>query len=146
MRYVEARVGYFAMVLAVLGIATVAVFDLYASSAKANRDLDAEIDRIIAQQQQKKRLAALAAQPEATGPVTLTAASGAELARAEELSGSLDENDVAREEAAEKKAQTAAQTSKRPGRRGRRDHFLPAAFTNLPKFAATTASSFLRLR
>ena len=50
---------------------------------------------------------------------------------------------------AEKKAETAAQTSKRPGRRGGagRPRFIPAAFASLPKFAAeTAASTLLRLR
>ena len=137
------------MVLAVLGVATGAVINLHEMTAKPTRDWDAEIDRIIAQQQEKKRLAALASPAPPSEPAKLAAADAESQTAAEATTGAFEAQDSeAREQAAEKKAQTAAQSSKRPGRRNaRRDHFLPAAFAHLPKFAATTAAStLLRLR
>src|SRR5687767_3223991 len=47
-------VGYVGAVLGVIAIASVAVFTLHGMAAKAHRHWDADIDRIIAQQQAKK--------------------------------------------------------------------------------------------
>lgn len=135
------------MVLAVLAAAGAAVFNLYDMTAKPNRDWDAEIDRIVAQHQEKRRQMASSPQTEPVEPVTL--ASAATVANADEAAASKDEEANVRDAVAEKKAQTAAQTSKKPGRRNARGgpQFVPAAFVNLPKFAAASAASaLLRLR
>ena len=47
-------VGYVGAVLGVIAIASIAVFTLHGMAAKAHRHWDADIDRIIAQQQAKK--------------------------------------------------------------------------------------------
>lgn len=148
MQYLTAPVAYVFMVLAVLGTATAAVFNLYEMTAQPTRDWDAEIDRIVAQQQEKKRLA-LAPQSERSEPTRPAESRALLTADAEETTASIRPDDErAREPLAEKKAQAAAQTGKKPARRTARggQRFVPAAFTNLPKFAAATAASALLLR
>ncbi len=115
MRYLTAQVGYVALVLVVLATATAAVFNLYEMTAKPARAWDADIDRIIAQQQEKKRLAALTPQNERAEPAkAATASTEAQTVGATAMAASLAED----EGRAERKAETASQTSKRPGRRG----------------------------
>jgi hypothetical protein len=57
---VRAIIGYVAAVLGVIAIASVAVFDMRGMAAKAHRHWDADIDRIVAHQQVKRQLIALA--------------------------------------------------------------------------------------
>ena len=136
MRIVSASVGYVLTVLAVIAIASLAVFQLYGASAKQGRDLDAEIDRIVAQYHEKKRLVALTERetpPQVPPMAAVTTASAA-----------TDDDVEARDQAAQKQIITA-QSTKKLGRRANRrtEQFLPAAFASLPKFAASTAASTL---
>jgi hypothetical protein len=57
---VRAVIGYVAAVLGVIAIASVAVFDMRGMAAKTHRHWDADIDRIVAHQQIKRHLIALA--------------------------------------------------------------------------------------
>ena len=137
-------IGYVGAVLGVMGIASVAVFTLQGMAAKAHRHWDADIDRIIATQQGKKRTADMAALARADipgddGPAIATL-----------TTGSADDDDepvLTRKETAQQKAQ-----GKKSGQRTdkqRRQHYIPTAFATLPKFAATaaaTTTTLLRLR
>lgn len=138
-------VGYVATVLAVIAIASIAVFNLDGMTAKTHRSWDADIDRIIARQQEKKKQVELAAL-DRTAPASV--ASDAEARAAELTTGSIAEENLDNQyQTSPQKAQN--QNAKRTGRRvaSGGKHFIPAAFITLPKFAATTATStLLRLR
>ncbi|MEA2984920.1 MAG: hypothetical protein QOD94_1174 [Alphaproteobacteria bacterium] len=141
-------VGYVSAVLGVIAIASVAVFTMHGVAAKAHRHWDADIDRIIAQQQAKKLDTEATVRAEASDdgdarPQTATLTRGA----AEDD----DEDDLAfsTEEAKSKKLQNPG--SKKNGRRTERrsQHYIPAAFATVPKFAASAAATstvLLRLR
>jgi hypothetical protein len=147
MRAFTAQAGYLIMVFVVLGTAWAAVAHLYENNAKPTRHWNAEIDRIVAHQQEKKRMAALAVRLERIEPLNLASAAteaGAEPAAARPVAAETN----AHLQVAQKKAQTTAQTRKKPSRRnghGRRQ-FVPATFVELPKFAVATAASALRMR
>lgn len=137
-------VGYMATVLAVIAIALAGVVNLYGMTAKARHSWDADIDRIIAKQQEKKRLVELAALDH-TDPAR--GASDTEPPAAELSTASTVEEDIdSQSQATPLKAQS--QNGKRRGRRvaQRGQHFIPTAFVTLPKFAAATTSTLLRLR
>jgi hypothetical protein len=113
-------------------------------TAKAHRSWDADIDRIIARQQERKKRVELAALSQ-TAPASV--ANDAEPQGAELTTGSAIEMELENlYQAGPQKAQ--GQNGKRAGRRVARrgQHFIPAAFVTLPKFAASTTSTFLRLR
>jgi hypothetical protein len=143
-------VEYMAAVLGVIAIASLAASQLHATAAKTHRHRDAQvwdanIDRIIAQQQEKKRLIQLAASGQVEIPAEETGRQIAALTR-----GSLEDDDVddGPQKAAPKKAQGDKKSTKRTDRR--RQQYIPVAFATLPKFAITTAASttttLLRLR
>jgi hypothetical protein len=139
-------VGYVATVLAVIGIASAGVFNLTGMTAKAQRGWDADIDRIVARQQERKRLVELASIERIGPPVRIAARAEPEVATALPT-GSIEDVEADPRDTGPQKVQN--QGTKKPGRRGerRREHFIPAAFVTLPKFAATTAAStLLRLR
>jgi hypothetical protein len=141
-------VGYVGAVLGVIAIASIAVFNLQGMAAKAHRHWDADIDRIIAQQQAKKLDTTALARAEIPDDRDTRPRIAALTRDAIEE----DEDDLAfsNEEAKSKKAQNP--TSKKYSRRAERrpQHYMPAAFLTLPKFAATaaatTTTTLLRLR
>jgi hypothetical protein len=113
-------------------------------TAKAHRSWDADIDRIIAKQQEKRRLVELAALGQ-TDPDRVANDAQPPAAELSAASAVEEENDD-QAQAAPQRTQT--QNGKRPGRRvaQRGKHFIPEAFVTLPKFAAATTSTLLRLR
>ena len=126
-------------------------FSLNAMTAKAHRSWDADIDRIVAKQQEKKRRTEMAALERAEPRAVI----GVDQARvmAEVISGTFHNEDdvfVQRDRAPAQKAQTQnAQSSgaKKSGRRvAKRHRYVPAAFMTMPKFAVVTTSTILRLR
>ncbi|HET7678522.1 MAG TPA: hypothetical protein VFK79_00125 [Xanthobacteraceae bacterium] len=141
-------VGYVGAVLGVIAIASIAVFNLHGMAAKAHRHWDADIDRIIAQQQAKKLDTATLARAEIPDDGD-TRPQIAALTR-DAIEEDEDELAFSSEEAKSKKAQNPS--SKKYSRRAerRRQHYMPAAFLTLPKFAATaaatTTTTLLRLR
>jgi len=142
-------VGYFSAVFGVIAIASVAVFTMHGMAAKAHRHWDADIDRIIARQQAKKLDTAVTVRAEIPNdgdarPQTATLTRGA-------VADDDDEDELAfsTEEAKSKKLQNPS--SKKNGRRTERrsQHYIPAAFATVPKFAASAAATstvLLRLR
>ena len=139
-------VGYVSAVLGVIAITSVAVFTMHGMSAKAHRHWDADIDRIIAQQQAKKLEAVLAraAIPDDSDARPQIAA----LTRAA-IEENEDELAFSNEEAKSKKLQSPG--GKKYSRRADRphQHYIPAPFATVSKFAATAAASttiLLRLR
>jgi hypothetical protein len=144
-------VTYVATVLAVIGTATMAAFSLNAMTAKAHRSWDADIDRIIAQQQEKKRLMEMAAVERMESRVVFTKSQPA--IAADVISGPLDEDDElfeTRESSEPQKAQsqnTPAPSGKKSAKRAaKRKQYVPAAFVTFPRFAVVTTSTILRLR
>lgn len=124
MPYLASPVGYVAIVVAVLGLASAATFNLYAMTAKPSRAWDPEIDRIVAQYNEKRSHGLVARAEAATPPALAQSTAMASADPGAPLT--------------EKQVQTATQSSKRPTRRtGKRDQFVPAAFVSLPKFAIT---------
>ena len=139
-------VGYVGAVLGVIAIASVAVFTLHGTAAKAHRHWDADIDRIIAQQQAKKLDTAIPARTDIPGNdarpqiATLTRSS---------VEDDEDEPALSNEETKSKKLQNPS--GKKYNRRAERprQHYIPPAFATVPKFAATAAATttvLLRLR
>jgi hypothetical protein len=135
-----------ATVLAVIGIAAAGVVNLYGMTAKAHRDWDADIDRIIARQQEKKRLVEMASLERGDLPGARLDVDAEPAVAAALTTGSFEDSDAEPQEQVNQKTQTSAgkKTSRRVARRG--DHFVPAAFVTLPKFAAAATSTLLRLR
>ena len=138
-------VGYVGAVLGVIAIASIAVFTLHGMAAKAHRHWDADIDRIIAQQQAKKLDTASPARTEIPDNnarpqiATLTRSSGED---------DEDEPALSNEQAKSKKLQNPS-GKKNNRRTERRQHYIPPAFATVPKFAATAAATttvLLRLR
>jgi len=140
-------VGYLAAVLGVISIASFAVFNLQGMAAKAQRHWDADIDRIIARQQAKKHGMVALARRETSGVQSDVGPQIAVLTRGP--SSEEDEEALSKDESgvAKLQSQSAKKSSRRPERR--QQHYIPAAFAALPKFAApaaTTATTVLRLR
>jgi hypothetical protein len=142
-------VNYVATVLAVIVTAGVAAFALNGMTAKAHRSWDADIDRIIAQQQEKKRLIEAAERVE---PRLVYSKSQPDIA-ADIISGPLDEDDElfeAREPSQPQKAQSQnaqARSGKKSAKRAaKRKQYVPAAFVTFPRFAVVPTSTILRLR
>jgi hypothetical protein len=140
-------VGYVSAVLGVIAIASVAVFTLHGMAAKAHRHWDADIDRIIAQQQAKKLDTAVHARAEIPDD------SNARPRIAALTRGAIEEDEdelaFSNEDAKSKKLQNPG--GKKYSRRAdrRRQHYIPTAFVTMPKFAATAAANttvLLRLR
>lgn len=135
MRYANVLVGYFAVTFAVLGIAGAGIGNLNGMTAKQNRELDAEINRLVAQHNERKQLVALADK------------SGGPRSSSRETTGSAgqDSGESQRQLAAKNATSASVVTARRSGRRGRNnsEHFIPLAFTSLPKF---TAYNLLGLR
>lgn len=148
-------VVYVGAVLGVIAVASLAVFNLRGMAAKAHRHWDADIDRIIARQQEKRQDLLLAALARADIP-DMTNGSGREIAaisRNEAIAApetTPDEIAVFSKPAAtgpKAEVQDGQKTTQRSERR--RQHFIPRAFATLPKFAATataTSTTLLRLR
>jgi hypothetical protein len=140
-------VGYISAVLGVIAIASVALFTLHGMAAKAHRHWDANIDRIIAQQQAKKLDTAVLAR------AGIPDNSNARPQIAALTRGAIEEDEdelaFSNEEAESKKLQNPS--GKKYSRRAdrRRQHYIPAGFATVPKFAATAAANttiLLRLR
>ena len=136
-------VGYVGAVLGVIAVASVAVFTLHGMAAKEHRHWDADIDRIIARQQAKKPDTAVLARakiPDDIGArpqiATLTRSA---------IEGDQDGLAFSTEEAKSKKLQNPS--GKKYSRRAerRRQHYIPAAFAIVPKFAATAAANTIVL-
>jgi hypothetical protein len=132
-------VGYVGAVLGVMAMASVAVFTLHGMAAKAHRHWDADIDRIIAQQQAKKLDTAVLARAEIPDdddarPQIAALTRGAIDKDEEELAFS-------NQQANSKKLQNSGgkKSSQRTDRR--RQHYIPAAFATVPKFAISAAAS-----
>lgn len=135
MRYPSAQLGYVGMVLAVLGTAAAAAISLQASPG-GRPSLDADIDRIVAQQLEKRRLATSADAAEVATPVK--AALGDTTADDDTTGALPDAGD------APDKASRAAHNGKRPVRGGRlpEGQVFPALM-RVPKAAVGTAANLL---
>jgi hypothetical protein len=137
-------VGYVGAVLGVIVVASLAIFSLQGMAAKAHRHWDADIDRIIARQQAKKQETVKLARAETPGVQSdvgpQIAAPAREPQHNEEFAAGSD-----RISAQKIQRQAGKKSSRRLERR--QQHYIPAAFTNLPKFAATaTTTTLLGLR
>jgi hypothetical protein len=137
-------VGYLGAVLGVISIASFAVFNLQGMAAKAHRHWDADIDWIIARQQAKKHGMVALARSETAGVQSDVGPQIAALAR--EPLDEEDEEALGKDESgvAKLQNQSVKKSSRRPERR--QQHYIPAAFATLPKFATTAATTVLRLR
>jgi hypothetical protein len=126
MRYSTTLCGYACAVLAVAGVAFASVAHEKEMTARQKRDLNVAIDRIVADHNERKRLAVAVRYEPQISQETDGAAS--------------KETPEAQGREGQDAALTVVQSTKRPGRRaGRRhDHFLPLAFASLPKFTAYT--------
>jgi hypothetical protein len=141
-------VGYVGAVLGVISIASFAVFNLQGMTAKAHRHWDADIDRIIARQQAKKYGMVALARTETPGVRSDVAPQIAALTT-EPREEEDDDDAVSNDGIGTQKVQS--QAGKKASRRTerRQQHYIPAAFATLPKFAgtaATTTTTLLRLR
>jgi hypothetical protein len=135
-------IGYLSTVIGVIAIASLSVLTLQGMTAKAQRHWDADIDRIVAKQQAKKPGIVLAslARTDTTGstsdvaPGIMTVTTGP---------ASEDESRVRNGDTTKPKMQN--QNGKKYNRRADkwRQHYVPAAFVTLPKFAATVATTTL---
>lgn len=145
MRYIANPIfGYFGAVFGVIAVASIAFFNLQGMAAKAHRHWDADIDRIVAQQQEKRHEMEMAALARAEHP-----AAGPQIAALTTNSVDDDDDPLDSRDAAQSKE--IKQNGKKNAKRGdrRRQHFLPTAFATLPKFASTaaaTTTTLLRLR
>jgi hypothetical protein len=133
-------VGYVGAVLGVIAIASIAVFNLHGMAAKAHRHWDADIDRIIAQQQAKKLDTVVLARAD----IPNVSDAGPWVAALTRDAIEDDEDDLAftnEEGVKSKKLQNPG--SKKNSRRAERQHqhYIPAAFLTLPKFAASAAAT-----
>jgi hypothetical protein len=131
-------VGYVGAVLGVIAIASIAVFNLHGMAAKAHRHWDADIDRIIAQQQAKKL------DTVAQAEIPNFSDAGPRVTALTRDAIEDDEDDLAssnEEGVKSKKVQNPG--SKKNSRRAerQREHYVPAAFLTLPKFAASAAAT-----
>ena len=143
-------VGYVGAVLGVIGVASVAVFSLQGMAAKAHRHWDADIDRIIARQQAKKQGMVALAHVETPGVESdagpqIVALSREPLEEEDEEAAASDN----RIGTAKVPSQFNKKYSRRAERRPPQQHYIPAAFATLPKFAgtaATTTTTLLRVR
>ncbi len=136
--------GYTGAVVGVIAVASVAAFNLQGVTAKAQRHWDADVDRIVAKQQEKKRLVEWAAfgQADPRG-VRDDGIETAVLTTSSVDAGSLlDTFDVIGPQKAQ--AQSAKKITHRTERRPQ--HFIPTAFVTLPKFAASATATVLKLR
>ena len=141
-------VGYVGAVLGVISIASLAVFNLQGMTAKAHRHWDADIDRIIARQQAKKHGMVALARTETPGVRSDVGTQIAALTT-EPLEEEDEEAAVGNDGIRTQKVQSRAgkKSSRRTERR--QQHYIPAAFATLPKFAATAATTttiLLRVR
>jgi len=139
-------VGYVGAVLGVIAIASFAVFTLQGMAAKAHRHWDADIDRIIATQQGKKRTMDVAALARADVP-GIQNDEGVQIAAL--TTGPVDDDDepALAQAPTQQRAQSGKKSSPRADKP--RQHYIPTAFATLPKFAATaaaTTTTLLRLR
>ena len=151
--FANSMVGYVGAVLGVIGIASLAFFNLQAMAAKAHRHWDADIERIIATQQVKKQSLELATLAR-TDRSALTEGSGPRIAAL--TTGARDDQGFAFSTETTGLGAGSVQRPKTPGakRSGKRtdrkrQHFIPAAFATLPKFASTaaaTTTTLFRLR
>jgi hypothetical protein len=137
-------VGYVGAVLGVISIASFAVFNLQAMAAKGQRHWDADIDRIIARQQAKKHGMIALARAETPGVQNDAGPQFAALTT-EPLEEDNDEAAVSAVSAVSNdgigpqkvQSQVGKKSTRRPERR--QQHYIPAAFATLPKFATTAA-------
>ena len=139
-------VGYVGAVLGVIAMASVAVFTLHGMAAKAHRHWDADIDRIIAQQQAKKLDIASPARTE-----TPDNNAKPQIATFTRSSGEDDEYEAALSNEGAKSKKPQNPSGKKYNRRTerQRQHYIPPAFATVPKFAATAAATttvLLRVR
>ncbi len=145
MRFVAAGVVYAAAIAVVVGAGAVAVGDFTGASARQRRELDAAIDQIVEQHNERKALMAkpapsVAGASEATGSVGRekvvqagtkeTAGGGAHAGRHATLA--LDQG------TAEPVARAGAAKGKKREVHRARKHYLPFNFATLPKFTAYT--------
>jgi hypothetical protein len=141
-------VGYLGAVLGVISIASFAVFNLQGMAAKAQRHWDADIDRIIARQQAKKHGMVALARADIPGVQNDAGPQIAALTR-EPLE---EDNDEAAVSAVSSdgigtqkvQSQVGKKSSRRPERR--QQHYIPAAFATLPKFATAAMITTTVLR
>jgi hypothetical protein len=126
MRYITALVGYFVLIFSVFGIAGAGISNLNEMTARQNRELDAEINRMVAEHNERKLLALAPDGQRGHGAKARMAAQ--------------ETNGTATSDSAEAPRQVATRnTTKNLGRHGRNhDHFIPLAFASLPKFTAYT--------
>jgi hypothetical protein len=144
--------GYLSAVIGVIAIASLSILTLHGMSAKAQRHWDADIDRIVAKQQAKKRgiVVASLARTETTGSANSSqsarvVAPGNTTIAAGPMSK--DESTVRNEDTLQPKIQNPSGRKYNRRADGRRQqHYLPAVFISLPKFATTTVATTLSKR
>lgn len=142
--------GYVGTVFGVIAIASIAVYDLHGVAAKAHRHWDADIDRIIAQQQDKKRYMDMTALARTETP---DGESGVEPQFTALSTGSIEAEETASANSENGPPNVRGQGGRKyspRAERQRQQHYIPKAFVTLPKFAATaaatTTTTLLRLR
>jgi hypothetical protein len=136
--------SYTGAVVGVIAVASVAAFNLQGVAAKTQRHWDADVDRIVAKQQEKKRMAEWAS----AGQTDPRSVAGEDIETAALATGSVDGGSILDtfDVIGPKKVQ--AQPTKKNYRQAERRtrHFIPTAFVTLPKFAASTTATVLKLR
>jgi len=143
---VRAIVGYIAAVLGVIAIASIAVFDVRGMAAKTHRHWDADVDRIVAHQQVRKHLIALAS-AEVPG---VQSDAGPQIAglTVEALEAEEDEAVVGSESGSQKLQNRSGKKYSRRADRRRQHQVAPPANATLPKLAAVALAplTLFRLR
>jgi hypothetical protein len=141
---------YVGAVLGVIAVASLAAFQLQGISARAHRHWDADIDRIIAQQLEKKREAEVAMLARAGDDGREDEPQVAAFTTRAALDDEDDDADAEQSRPRKNPSHGERKSSRRGGgeRKGQQ-HFIPSAFATLPKFAASaaaTTTTLLRLR
>jgi hypothetical protein len=135
-----AGVIYGLAISAVVGVGVVAIGDFNGASAKQRRELDAAIDQIVDQHNERKALIARSGPPvaamaaaETTGSLARRGKTADTVSHAEERHSTL-----ALDQGPIEPPKATAKGRKREARARGHRHFLPFSFASLPKFTAYT--------
>ena len=150
MRNAQIIAAYAIGVAAILGIGATAIGDVYNRTGKEDRELDAAINRILAQQAERREMLKANRMAAVTAPKSASQATAATAASAGETTGAAPR--IARERVAEDADPSQAEERKKvarthPNAKARRGspnglQFIPAAFASIPKFTAYTLLGF----
>jgi hypothetical protein len=147
MRNAEIIAAYAIGVVAIISIGATAIGDVYNRTGKEDRELDAAINRILAQQAERRelikanRMAAVAAPKSASQSATRSASETTGAAPRIARERGVPEPDSADPEERKKVARTHPNAKQRRGSPNGL-HFIPAAFASIPKFTAYTLLGF----